>query len=606
MNKNSMISNLVFHMKMTKKWNTRLFYAQIFYFLPCVMSSFLAIYLSAYVVRGLTEKYATNVFIIKLLLLGMLYLISSVVSAGLYQFIYRNGMALTMYYDIQCFQCVLNLPFKSLENKDIIEKKNRAWNILRNEYGIRNSVVLLPNLFSLLIEVIVFGCIMTSKNFFLVGICCVYLLLNMVIFRKIEGTHGKYHASMSQLSSQIAFVSRETMNKAAAADLRIYKMQEWILRKYDQALQGIAGIYQKIHDTYFYRSIMDGGFQFVVQVLVYGYLIRGVFNDRIRIDEFVLLITAFRRFLEALKKFIEQLLALVPVHTSINYIRDYIEMAGDTQEQSGIMYDKIKNIENIEFRNVSFRYPNSSREIIRNMNLKIQKGEKIAVLGLNGMGKTTFVKLLCGLYEPTEGEILINGISMNNISTIDRNRIFSALFQNSEVLPLNIMNNICGDEVVQETEKLKDVLVASDFRDKYEKLPQRGKTLLVKEVNSNATDLSGGEKQKLLFARVLYKNAEVLLLDEPTSALDPVAENKLYKQFADATDGKTVFFISHRMASTRFCDRIVLLDNGCIIETGTHDHLMKSRGQYYELYETQSKYYRKSAEETGNVSISNE
>lgn len=590
----NIISNLIYHLKSTKKWNTKLFYAQIIYVFPTIIASFIGVYLPAFIVKGLSGLWTINCFMIQLLTLGFFFLISSVVSEGLYQFMYRNGMALTMYYDIQCFDKILDIPFEQLEDKKNKERKDNVWNVLRSEYGIRNAVVLFPDLMTSFCNVVVFGITMARKNIFMVIFCCVYLAFNMVSLKKLKNKHSVFHKQLSKLSAQTSYVSRETMNKAAAADLRIFNMQKWILDKYDQALCGIGNIYNRIHNAYFIRSILDGGFQFIVQCLVYGYLIHNVYKNKIDIAEFVFLSTIYRQFIESLKKMIEQFLSCIPVNTSIHYIREYLEQLSDIQTKS---WKSVKHIREIEFRKVSFKYPGSNKDIICDINLNITKGEKIALLGLNGVGKTTLVKLFCGLYEPTKGEILINGIPIKNILPHDRQRLFSALFQDSIILPMEIDKNICGGDVKNSLHKFESALIASDFKEKYESFPQKEKTLLVKEVNRNAIDLSGGEKQKLLFARALYKDAEVIILDEPTSALDPISENVLYKQFAETTEGKIVFFISHRMASTKFCDRIVLLDNGKIIEEGTHDYLIKKQGKYCELYKAQSKYYQTNKEE---------
>lgn len=203
------------------------------------------------------------------------------------------------------------------------------------------------------------------------------------------------------------------------------------------------------------------------------------------------------------------------------------------------------------------------------------------------------MKLLCGFYKPTQGKIFVNGIAQEEYDKDEYTSLISALFQDSMLFPVSVDENLTGYVSAQiEEEKLNKVLTMSGFASKYRELPDGGETRLVREVHENATDLSGGEKQKLLFARALYKKAPLMILDEPTAALDPIAENELYMQYKEAAKNRTVIFISHRLSSTRFCDRIILLEGAHIIEEGTHEMLLQKGGRYAELFDMQSKYYK--------------
>ncbi len=251
----------------------------------------------------------------------------------------------------------------------------------------------------------------------------------------------------------------------------------------------------------------------------------------------------------------------------------------------------------MELKNVSFTYEGADKPVISNMNLKINAGEKLALIGLNGAGKTTLVKLICGFYAPTKGEILLNGIPIEDFSREQYYSLISVLFQDYTILPVAIDENIasCGKEQISK-DRLYETLQQSGFKERYDRLTKGGDSLLAKDVNRDAVDFSGGEKQRLLFARALYKDAPLLILDEPTASLDPIAENEIYMKYGEVTKGKTSVYISHRLSSTRFCDRIVLLEDGNIVESGTHDTLMKHNGKYAQLYELQSQYYKDEAD----------
>lgn len=243
----------------------------------------------------------------------------------------------------------------------------------------------------------------------------------------------------------------------------------------------------------------------------------------------------------------------------------------------------------IEFRNVSFRYTEESPYILKNISMTIQKGEKIAIVGENGAGKSTLVKLLCGFYQPTEGTIYLNGIPMSELKLEEIYRLYAVAFQSIYVLPMTVAQNIAlTDNARIDMERVRSCLQISGLGDSIGDL----NLPLTKMIDENGVDLSGGETQKLILARAMYKEAASLILDEPTSALDPIAEKELYETYSLLTKGRTSFFISHRLASTQFCDRILFLNNARIEESGTHQELLENNGQYSELYKIQSQYYK--------------
>lgn len=243
-------------------------------------------------------------------------------------------------------------------------------------------------------------------------------------------------------------------------------------------------------------------------------------------------------------------------------------------------------------KNVTFRYPESDHAIFENLNLTIRSGEKLAIVGLNGAGKTTLVKLICGFYDPTEGEILLNGKNIKIFNRYDYYKHFTAVFQQFSVLETSVEANVAQSATNIDVEKVTECLEKAGLTQKIASLSNGLKTNVGHFVFDDGVDFSGGEVQRLMLARALYKNAPILVLDEPTAALDPIAENDIYQKYSQMTEGRTSLFISHRLASTRFCDRIIFLADGNIKEEGTHDSLMELGGEYAELFSVQSKYYQ--------------
>lgn len=248
----------------------------------------------------------------------------------------------------------------------------------------------------------------------------------------------------------------------------------------------------------------------------------------------------------------------------------------------------------LELIQVSFRYEGAGEDTLKNINLTIQPGEKLGIVGKNGAGKTTLIKLLAGLYKPTQGRILLNGIDVMSYTKEEYYKHISAVFQDIVLLPVGILQNVSSHKKsASNEERVWRSLEMAGLSMKVQTFEQGLYTPMRKDVREDAIDLSGGEQQKLMIAKAMYKDSELLILDEPTAALDPISENNIYQKYNELTQKITSFFISHRLISTCFCDRIILLDEGRIIEQGTHLSLLEKKGMYWKLFTLQSQYYKK-------------
>lgn len=245
----------------------------------------------------------------------------------------------------------------------------------------------------------------------------------------------------------------------------------------------------------------------------------------------------------------------------------------------------------IEFKNVYFRYPSAKSDTLKNISLKINKGERLAVVGRNGSGKTTFIKLLCRLYDADKGTILVNGVDIRELSAECCRKLFSVVFQDFKLFSLSAADNLTAGEE-PDTVRLKQCLAEADVLERIERMAKKENTVLYKDITRDGVEVSGGEAQKLALARALYKDAPIVVLDEPTAALDPVAEHQIYQQFNNFVEGKTAIYISHRLSSCRFCDKIAVFKKGELVEHGTHEHLLQNAdGEYKKLWDAQAKYY---------------
>lgn len=271
----------------------------------------------------------------------------------------------------------------------------------------------------------------------------------------------------------------------------------------------------------------------------------------------------------------------------VNYYFDIINTKDEmTYGSKELDSDKFE----IEFKNVSFRYPGAENDSLKNINIKINNGEHLAVVGRNGSGKTTFIKLMCRLYDVTEGEIRINGINIKDYTEDSINKLYSVVFQDFQMFSLPLSDNICSGKNC-DREKMLDCLEQANIKERVLNMPEQEQTYLYKNVDKSGVEISGGEAQKLALARALYKDSPVVILDEPTAALDPVAENEIYNRFNSFVENKTAIYISHRLSSCVFCSRIAVFDNAELVEKGTHTQLLENNGKYSELWNAQAQYY---------------
>ncbi|MFR3250416.1 MAG: ABC transporter ATP-binding protein [Eisenbergiella sp.] len=338
---------------------------------------------------------------------------------------------------------------------------------------------------------------------------------------------------------------------------------------------------------------------FVQNLLIYGYLIVTALNGEMSASQFLLYLGVAGGIGAWMDGILNQFNELHKQNGSLSSIRECIEWKEPFLFEEGKPLKKEQSACEIRLENVSFRYPEAKKDTISGMNLTIRPGEKLAIVGLNGAGKTTLVKLICGFLDPTEGRVLLNGQDIRQYNRRDYYELLSAVFQDFSILECSVAKNVSQNPVDIDREKVKRCLEQAGIWEKIESLPKGMDTPIGKSVYEDGVELSGGQTQRLVLARALYKEPQILVLDEPTAALDPLAENDIYQRYESMTRGKTSLFISHRLASTQFCDRILFLANGKIAEEGTHQELLELGKEYAKLFEVQSRYYREEVRKDG-------
>lgn len=389
---------------------------------------------------------------------------------------------------------------------------------------------------------------------------------------------------------ELRYITQEGSDFANAKDIRIFGMQEWLEKTFSRSLAERMNWLRQQDAWEFRHNLLSAIVNFIGNFGTYSYLIWLVVNGGIGAGDFVLYFNAVFKLKEATSDWCNNMSGYQWISGNINNYREYLEMKDVTNRSEGKPVPKGEC--EVEFRNVTYTYGGADKPTISGLSFTLHKGERLALVGLNGAGKTTIVKLMCGLYDPTEGEILLNGVNIKEYNREEYFRLFSAVFQDITLIAGSIAENITGQTADScDRERLIDCMKKAGLYDKVMSLPDKENTLLVRSVFQNCIDLSGGEKQKLALAKAIYKGAAVLLLDEPTAALDAIAEQKMYMNYLEFSKARSSLFISHRLASTRFCDRIIMIENGGIIECGTHGQLMEQNGKYAELFRIQSSYY---------------
>lgn len=494
------------------------------------------------------------------------------------------------YFQVKINQQSMSVDFECTEDSKVLDQMNKAKEGMDWYSG--NVCGILDQFFSIITNIAaLIGVI--AILLFSSPLVIIFQILSVVFFsffnKKIKTIEIESFKNLSKSNRIFGYLFFELSDFSYGKDIRLYDATNLFNHLSSKHLDDQTNIWKersiKSKKQYYKMNFSN----LVCTILVFSYIGLKVIKNFITIGDFSMCVTASNDFTNCCQAIVQSIQEILK---RSNYVNEYLKfMEYPVALPKGTKSVDLNKTHIIEFKNVSFKYPRSDKYVLKNVSIKIPNAQHLAVVGLNGAGKTTFIKLLCRLYDVTDGEILIDDINIKEYSDDEYRKLFAVLFQDFKLLAFSLKENIAFSPDVPDSQ-IDDVLKLAGLYDDAQKLPQKNDTCIYKSFDESGVELSGGQKQKTAIARALYKNSPIVILDEPTAALDPLAEAEIYEDFNKMVGGKTAIYISHRLSSCKFCDQIAVFSEGNIKEYGTHDQLMKiPDGIYKEMFTTQAKPY---------------
>ncbi len=566
-----------------------------------VILAYADIYLPSLVVSEVTTKltfsHASKSVGVVMFIMLLGRLLQNIISLSKQNQIDIFRQACTYEQQRKSLNCFYQL-YESKKMRDLSERATKAVQMWDGVQPISDMPKQMWSLFETLLKYFLFGTVVSFVSPWLLPILTAAPLIQYFCNCAYANWEYKTREERTDLDRKLYYVLFHPQEYSTAKDIRIYGLDTWLADMFQSLSQERKDWDRRLTQKTFLSRLADLFFILLRDGAAYAILISMTLGGEITVDKFVLYFAAISSFATLIGNIVGTWSAIHHSSLALCDFREFMDMSDYDGTGEARIEDYLNCGIEIKFENVCFRYEGANEDTLHNISFTLHKGEKLALVGLNGAGKTTLVKLLCGLYLPTSGKILINGTPVTDFYRNDYYRLFSPVFQNIKLPFFSLAEIVSGKEARDtDMELAKQCMIDAGLENKLKSLPQGIHTKLDKQLHKDGTDLSGGEAQKLMLARALYKNAPVLVLDEPTAALDPLAENHIYMQYNRFAEGKTSLFISHRLASTRFCDRIFYLENGTIAEEGNHEELIKLGKEYARLYEMQSCWYREEGDE---------
>lgn len=594
--KHSFSSNIKF---LIKNWFKKDSFGTILVFLSAILTIIIPLF-DAYILKTITaaiiEGLDAEQFILSLISLFIFYILLKILNTWMDT---RNDFFQTkvsMLYGVDLISALMDkdlLDFKTAEQKSLFER-SKSFAFEGEQADGAWSAIRLSKLITSFLGFFAYAIIFSFLSYKLVLIILISALITAYFQDRLMLYGDAITDEMAQEESRHYYMYKVSLDDGAQKEIRLNNALTWLvyhLDKISKAYYSLLRGWTKKANTV---SLVEGIFGFIRDLFTYVLLTKSVLNGEISAANFIFYLSLVLGFSEWLNNFSGHIRSLRRISLVCDKYRTFVQDKVDLNTEKIIL----KSIDEIKLEDVSFAY-DEDNEILKNINLTIKKGESIAIVGENGAGKTTLIKLITKLFDASSGRILINGI---DIDLYDKKSIYkriSALFQDYFLMPTTLINNL--DDKQQDRLQAEKFIDEMGLSNRVTSLENGLDTELINIEDNKLEGFSGGETQKLLFIKSLMKDSDLLILDEPTSALDPIAEEKLYLKYKDFTKDKMAIFISHRITSTRFCDRIIYLDDKSIAEVGTYDELMNLGEKYKAMFDMQAKYYKENENEEASL-----
>ena len=600
------LNNFIYALNIERKSNLRLLAITLIKPIGDIVGTLLNSYAPKYVLSFIEDDLPFNTIIMYTVIICLIMMILDVISTTCYnsfEFEYRKTEG---YVEKKRMDKLFHTDFKNMESPDFLDYAQRAKTALNRGKGFHGVLYQSRNFIAQGTLMILSAALIGIQNLLMM---IIFIVISFGIV-KISSFFTKrdkikFSDAMAPTWRKMNYLESTTKNFDFAKDIRLFNMSNAFFNQLSGVNETYKELNRKHHNRMVLWEVSLGSVLIVQKILMYTWLVYNVVTGAYQISDFVLYVGLVSTF-HASVGYVNWIYSdMITNSLMINDYRNFVDWKEDREtadEKDGHITEI--NLDKFEFRfeNVSFKYPGHDNYVLKNVNLTIKNGAKLAVVGVNGAGKTTFIKLMMKLYEPSEGRILLNDVDIKEYNREEYFKLFSPVFQNVECFAMPIYQNISfAEEDKTDMNKINEVLEQSGLSEKINSYEKGIHTNLLKIFDKEGIDSSGGEKQRLAMARALYKDGKVVILDEPTAALDALAEDRMYREFENMIYGKTAVFISHRLGSTRFCDKIAMFEDGTIVEEGTHEELMAKNGKYAYMFGIQSQYYDEKQKNSDNV-----
>lgn len=487
-----------------------------------------------------------------------------------------------------------SVDYKYISDRSIFKMYGMAFEATSGDWGgVTGMLREFARIAPIILSLILIGGVITALSPLTGALLLLYAITYAYAQRQANKEVRDNDAEINKITDEIRYYNKTAGDFKSGKEIRLFNLKDMILNAYKNVINKRKSFSLRGVRKTFRKSLLSVLILILAQGIFAYTLILSFKNGSVDTGSFLMYLTLMLQFVLLADRAIEDYEFFV-VNQTIYVENLYDLLETDKLNVSHGDRDRLSGAVDIEFKNVTFAYPNTDKKVLDNLSFKIAKNETIALVGNNGEGKSTIINLLVRLFRPDEGEILLNGVNINEFKEEELYKMFACIFQQVNIYPYTLGNNISMHETY-DLERAKRAIEDVGLKERIEEEKNAYERNMSHEVAKDALELSGGQEQKLAISRAVYKDSPILILDEPTANLDALAEHEIYSKLNDLREDRTSIYISHRLSSTKFCDRIILLKGGKIFEEGTHDELMKKKGEYYEMFTIQGKYYTKEA-----------